>query len=380
MVIAADLNADNGVVHATDGVLLPFETVVDVAIDNGFNSLAASVIYAELMPVLTNPLASYTVFAPTDEAFEALAAWVGVSVADLLTEAVTPPEFLADVLAYHVLGAPVLAAELSNGAIVAPVSQTNTLKVTVKGSGEAFVNQAQITATDISCDNGVVHVLDGVLIPFETVVDVAIDNGFSTLATAVITAELLPALSDPYNLFTVFAPTNDAFDALATALDTDLAGILALPNLADVLLYHVVAGPVTAADLVDGPVPTLNGSDVVVDLTNGVMINDAMVTTADVFSDNGVVHIIDGVLLPPNLGINEETNTAIDVYPNPAKNSINFSGNESYDYTIINALGQVVSNGTSANQSITVSALENGMYTLVLSNAAGTKTSKFFKK
>ena len=332
------------------------------------------------MPVLTNPLATYTVFAPTDEAFEALAAWVGVSVADLLTEAVTPPEFLADVLAYHVLGAPVLAAELSNGAIVAPVSQTNTLKVTVKGSGEAFVNQAQITATDISCDNGVVHVLDGVLIPFETVVDVAIDNGFSTLATAVITAELLPALSDPYNLFTVFAPTNDAFDALATALDTDLAGILALPNLADVLLYHVVAGPVTAADLVDGPVPTLNGSDVVVDLTNGVMINDAMVTTADVFSDNGVVHIIDGVLLPPNLGVNEETNTAIDVYPNPAVNSINFSGNESYDYTIINALGQVVSNGTSANQSITISALENGMYTLVLSNAAGTKTSKFFKK
>jgi hypothetical protein len=127
-------------------------------------------------------------------------------------------------------------------------------------------------------------------------------------------------------------------------------------------------------------VPTLNGSDVVVDLTNGVMINDAMVTTADVFSDNGVVHIIDGVLLPPNLGVNEETNTAIDVYPNPAVNSINFSGNESYDYTIINALGQVVSNGTSANQSITISALENGMYTLVLSNAAGTKTSKFFKK
>ncbi|MCH1479606.1 MAG: fasciclin domain-containing protein [Crocinitomicaceae bacterium] len=380
MVVAADLNADNGVVHATDGVLLPFETVVDVAIDNGFTSLAASVIYAELMPVLTNPLASYTVFAPTDEAFEALAAWVGVSVADLLTEAVTPPEFLADVLAYHVLGAPVLAAELSNGAIVAPVSQTNTLKVTVKGSGEAFVNQAQITATDIACDNGVVHVLDGVLIPFETVVDVAIDNGFSTLATAVITAELLPALSDPYNLFTVFAPTNDAFDALATALDTDLAGILALPNLADVLLYHVVAGPVTAADLVDGPVPTLNGSDVVVDLTNGVMINDAMVTTADVFSDNGVVHIIDGVLLPPNLGVNEMSNTPIEVYPNPAVNSIQFSSDETFDFSIVNTLGQVVSNGKTSNQNISVSDLKDGMYTLVLSNAAGTKTSKFFKK
>ena len=87
-----------------------------------------------------------------------------------------------------------------------------------------------------------VHAVDGVLLPFETVVDVAIDNGFTTLTTAVATAELLPALTDPYNEFTVFAPTNDAFDALAVALDTDLAGILALPNLADVLLYHVVSG------------------------------------------------------------------------------------------------------------------------------------------
>jgi transforming growth factor-beta-induced protein len=332
------------------------------------------------MPVLTNPLASYTVFAPTDEAFEALAAWVGVSVADLLTEEVTPPEFLADVLAYHVLGAPVLAAELSNGAIVAPVSQTNTLKVTVKGSGEAFVNQAQVTATDISCDNGVVHVLDGVLIPFETVVDVAIDNGFSTLATAVITAELMPALTDPYALYTVFAPTNDAFDALATALDTDLAGILALPNLADVLLYHVVGAGVTSADLVDGPVTTLNGSDITVDLSNGVMINDATVTTPDVFADNGVVHIIDGVLLPPSAGIDEATDLMVNVYPNPAVNTIQFDGNESYNYSIVNALGQVVSEGTTLNQSIAVSNLDNGMYTLRLNNENGSLTSKFFKK
>jgi transforming growth factor-beta-induced protein len=380
MVVGADLTADNGVVHSVDAVLLPFETVVDVAIDNGFNSLAASVIYAELMPVLTNPLASYTVFAPTDEAFEALAAWVGVSVADLLTEEVTPPEFLADVLAYHVLGAPVLAAELSNGAIVAPVSQTNTLKVTVKGSGEAFVNQAQVTATDISCDNGVVHVLDGVLIPFETVVDVAIDNGFSTLTTAVITAELLPALSDPYSELTVFAPTNDAFDALAAALDTDLAGILALPNLSDVLLYHVVGGIVESSDLVNGPVPTLNGSNINVDLTSGVMINTSNVTTPDVEADNGIVHIIDAVLLPPSTGINEATDLVVNVYPNPAVNTIQFDGNESYSYSILNALGQVVSEGTTANQSIAVSNLDNGMYTLRLNNENGSLTSKFFKK
>ena len=260
------------------------------------------------------------------------------------------------------------------------MSQINDLKLTVKSSGEAFVNQAQITATDITCDNGVVHVLDGVLLPNETVVDVAIDNGFSTLATAVITAELMPALTDPYKLYTVFAPTNDAFDALATALDTDLAGILALPNLADVLLYHVVGVPVTSDILVDGPVSTLNGSDITVDLSNGVMINDATVTTPDVFADNGVVHIIDGVLLPPSAGIDEGADVVVNVYPNPAVNTIQFDGNESYNYSIVNALGQVVSEGTTTSQSIAVSNLDNGMYTLRLNNENGSLTSKFFKK
>ena len=380
MVVGADLTADNGVVHSVDAVLLPYETVVDVAIDNGFNALATAVITAELMPALTEPLAQYTVFAPTDQAFENLADAVGISIEDLFTPESIAPEELAQVLIYHVLGSEVLAADVTNGAIVNSLSQINDLKLTVKSSGEAFVNQAQITATDITCDNGVVHVLDGVLLPNETVVDVAIDNGFSTLATAVITAELMPALTDPYTLYTVFAPTNDAFDALATALDTDLAGILALPNLAEVLLYHVVGAPVTSDMLVDGPVATLNGSDITVDLSNGVMINDATVTTADVFADNGVVHIIDGVLLPPSAGIDEATDLVVNIYPNPAINTIQFDGNESYSYSIVNTLGQVVSEGTTSSQSIVVSNLENGMYTLRLNNENGSLSSTFFKK
>tara|TARA_B100000524_G_scaffold109228_1_gene52911 strand:+ start:2250 stop:3821 length:1572 start_codon:yes stop_codon:yes gene_type:complete len=380
MVVGADLTADNGVVHSVDAVLLPYETVVDVAIDNGFNALATAVITAELMPALTEPLAQYTVFAPTDQAFENLADAVGISIEDLFTPESIAPEELAQVLIYHVLGSEVLAADVTNGAIVNSLSQINDLKLTVKSSGEAFVNQAQITATDITCDNGVVHVLDGVLLPNETVVDVAIDNGFSTLATAVITAELMPALTDPYTLYTVFAPTNDAFDALATALDTDLAGILALPNLAEVLLYHVVGAPVTSDMLVDGPVATLNGSDITVDLSNGVMINDATVTTADVLADNGVVHIIDGVLLPPSAGIDEATDLVVNIYPNPAVNTIQFDGNESYSYSIVNNLGQVVSEGSTSSQSIVVSNLENGMYTLRLNNENGSLSSKFFKK
>ena len=351
-VTAPDLNADNGVVHSLDAVVLPNETVVDIAIDNGFNSLAAAVIYAELMPTLTNPLATYTVFAPTDQAFENLAAWVGIEesgvaydLTELLTPEVTPIEFMADVLAYHVLGtSSVLAADLSNGDIVSPLSITNNLKITVKASGDAFVNQAQITGTDIVAENGVVHILDGVVLPFETVVDVAINNGFTTLTTAVITAELLPALTDPYNLFTVFAPTNDAFDALATELGTDLTGVLALPNLADVLLYHVVSGDLDSGDLVNGPVPTLNGSDIIVDLSNGVMINDAMVSLPDLSADNGMVHVIDGVLLPTTAGINKNELNGFDIFPNPTADFINVKVEDFdlKDVSILNNVGQVV--------------------------------------
>src|SRR5690606_30106677 len=120
------------------------------------------------------------------------------------------------------------------------VSTTNTLKFTVKASGDVFVNQAQVTGTDIGADNGVVHILDAVVLPSETVVDIAIDNGFTSLTAAVVEAELLPTLVDPFATFTVFAPTDAAFDDLATALGTNLAGVLALPNLADVLTYHVL--------------------------------------------------------------------------------------------------------------------------------------------
>tara|TARA_B100001287_G_scaffold65918_1_gene53777 strand:- start:109 stop:1659 length:1551 start_codon:yes stop_codon:yes gene_type:complete len=380
MVIGADLTADNGVVHSIDAVLLPYETVIDIAIDNEFNSLATAVIAAGLMPTLTDPLAQFTVFAPTDQAFENLANTLNIPIEDLFTPESISPEDLAQVLIYHVLGSEVLAADVTNGAIIGSLSEINDLKLTVKSSGEAFVNQAKITATDIMSANGVVHVLDGVLLPNETVVDVAIDNGFSTLATAVITAELMPALTNPYNFYTVFAPTNDAFDTLASSLNTDLAGILDLPNLADVLLYHVVAGAVESTDLENGPVSTLNGSDITVDLSNGVMINTSNVTTPDVIADNGVVHIIDGVLLPPTAGINEVNDAVVNLYPNPAINTIQFEGNESYSYSIVNALGQIVSVGETSNQSVAVSNLKSGMYTLQLNNENGYLTSKFFKK
>jgi uncharacterized surface protein with fasciclin (FAS1) repeats len=185
---------------------------------------------------------------------------------------------------------------INNGDIVTPLNDANTIKLTATAGGDIFANQAQVELADVGADNGVVHAIDAVLLPVETVADVAIDNGFTTLTTAVVTAELLPALTAPFGEFTVFAPTNAAFDDLATALGTDLDGILALPNLGDILLYHVVGEELFSTDLSDGELTMLNGENTFIDLSDGIQINNATVQGPDNGADNGVVHIIDAVL------------------------------------------------------------------------------------
>lgn len=359
-VSAVDITSDNGTVHVLDAVVLPRETVVDVALDNGFSSLAAAVITAELLPVLTDPFAEYTVFAPTNDAFDSLAAGLNTDIPGLLALS-----NLSDILTYHVLAGEVAAADINNGDIVDAVSTTNTLKLTKTTMGDVFVNQAQVTSADIAADNGIVHVLNGVVLPSETVVDVALDNGFSTLATAVVTAELLPALTDPLAEYTVFAPSNEAFDNLATALGTDIAGLLALENLSTVLLHHVVSGTVLSTDLANGTVPTLSGLNVEVDITNGVMINSSNVTMADVTAENGVVHVVDRVIMPYPLGNNEVEASAIDVYPNPATDFIQIAGAQGQgSVTLFDITGKMIfneSNMTLTN-ALDVSGLTSGAY------------------
>lgn len=356
-VTMADVEAENGVVHVIDAVVLPSETVVDVAIDNGFTTLVAAVVEGRLLPALTDPFSTLTVFAPTNQAFDQLAAALGVNATDLLSD----PN-LVDVLTYHVLGTEVEAADVTNGAIVTPLNPANTLKMTKTTTGNVFANQAQVTTADVDADNGVVHVINSVLLPLETVVDVAIDNDFTALTAAVIKAELLPVLTNPLELFTVFAPTDQAFTNLATALNTDLNGILALPNLADVLTYHVVSGFVESTDLVNGPVETVNGADVIINLTGGVKVNDANVTTADVEADNGIVHIIDKVILETFLGLNEASKEKISMYPNPASDQVIIQGFDKGAYRIVNNLGEIVAQGTVNDGLVDVSKIANGIY------------------
>jgi uncharacterized surface protein with fasciclin (FAS1) repeats len=364
-VSAADLQADNGAVHVLDAVVLPNTTVADIAIGSpAHTTLVAAVIEARLLPALTNPFSQLTVFAPTNDAFNAALTALGITAPQLLAS-----PLLQDILLYHVIGSEVLSSDLSNGMIASPLNTANTLKVTIDGTS-VFVNQAQVVGADLSADNGVVHVLGEVVLPVETVADIAIGStAHTTLVAAVIEARLLPLLTDPFSEFTVFAPTNTAFNNLATSLGLTLNDILALPNLADILAYHVVSGTVLSTDLTAGPVPTLSGDNVIVSLTGGVKINDANVTTADLIADNGVVHVLDRVLLSTFLGIDEATSSIVNVYPNPFIESLSISGLENAEYTIVDNSGKIVLNGK-LNQAEVISTanLSAGVYMLSVSN------------
>ena len=377
MVTTADLIAANGVVHALDAVVLPSSTVADIAIDSPDHStLVAAVIEARLLPALTNPFASLTLFAPTNTAIDAALTALGITAADLLSSPT-----LADILLYHVLGSEVLSTSLTNGMLATPLNPSNTLKITIDGAN-VFVNQAQVTGADLMADNGTVHVLDAVVLPNSTVVDIAIGSpAHTSLVAAVIEAKLLPLLTDPFSEFTVFAPTNTAFDNLASALAVTLNDILALPNLADILAYHVVSGSVLSTALVSGPVPTLSGENIIVSLASGVKINDANVIVADLPADNGVVHVLDKVLLSSFLGIEEANNSDVTVFPNPFIEVVTISGVNNGLYTITDNTGKLVMSGkVNGIEVISTSSLSSGIYTMTATDNFMTKTSQIIKQ
>ncbi len=365
-VTAGDLNADNGVVHVINEVLIPVETVVDLALNNpGFDILLTAVIQEGLVPTLSNPLGNFTVLAPTDLAFTTLMDALNINAEQLLAL-----DNLTDILLYHVFGSQIAANDLTNGLLAAPLSSTNTLKVTVKNSGEIFFNQAQVVLGDVLAANGIVHVLSDVLLPVETVVDVAINNGFTYLAAALIQEELLPVLTNPLGSFTVFAPTNAAFDALAAQLNTNIEGLLALNNLSDVLLYHVTPGTLAAADLSNGPITMVSGEQAVISTSPSVTINQANVITANVSAFNGIVHVIDAVILP-NTGSANLTSLnkpQISVYPNPASQFVSFTGIDQATIKVVDLKGTEVLTANYSSSPLNISALNEGVYFIYINN------------
>ena len=244
----------------------------------------------------------FTVFAPTDAAFENLLSALSISAEDLLAQ----PQ-LADVLLYHVVAGLVMSGDLQNGMTAETLGGQ---MITVDLSEGVKINTSAVITADIKASNGVIHVIDTVLIPetfqlasatapLPSIVDIAVSNpDFSILVAALAKAELVEALQAE-GPFTVFAPTNAAFEALLGELGITAEELLGQPHLADVLLYHVVSGAVLSTDLQNGmTAETLGGQSITVDLTDGVKINKSTVEIADIQASNGVIHVIDSVLIP----------------------------------------------------------------------------------
>ena len=263
--------------------------ILETAAEAGnFETLLAAVEASDLTGTLEGS-GPFTVFAPTDEAFDALPD-------ETLNALLEDPEALADVLLYHVVPDRVPSDGLSEGQIV-QTAEGREFRVTLDGGPE--VNGVNVTQTDIEASNGVIHVVDAVLTPVEDNVDTAVEAGFETLVAAVQAAGLEDALRDPETRVTIFAPSEDAFDALP---DGALEDLLDDPEaLTEVLLYHVVEGRVFASDLEDGmDVTTLQGGTVTTSLDYGAQVNDASIEDTDKLTSNGVIHRIDEVLLPPD--------------------------------------------------------------------------------
>merc|ERR1712039_558541 len=170
------------------------------------------------------------------------------------------------------------------------------------------INDATVVKPDVLASNGVVHVVDGVLLPpkaakvEKNIVELAqsVDD-LSTLVTAVVAGDLVETLSSP-GPFTVFAPLNSAFAALPEGTLNTLLKPENKDQLVDILTYHVVGAKALSTDLSDGQtITTVEGKDVTVSIGKSVKINDATVVKPDVLASNGVVHVVDGVLLPPSI-------------------------------------------------------------------------------
>lgn len=302
VLLAAALGASTTLLQACGGSDDEHQpNIVELAQGNpDLSILAEAVVAAGLAPTLST--GTITVFAPTNAAFAALLSELGVTKEALLANR----PLLTAVLTYHVLGSKVARADVPLGKAITPVSggffkieSANGLKIT---DGRNRVST--ITATDIQASNGVVHLVDRALLPADKdiVATASALPDFSILVEAVVAAGLVNTLQGA-GPFTVLAPTNAAFAALLTELGVSKAALLAdTALLTKVLTYHVVPARVLKAELpvntaiatVQGQSFTVNASLVITDQT----LRTSGLAATDVFTSNGVIHVVDRVLLP----------------------------------------------------------------------------------
>jgi len=301
-VVKANVVTSNGVIHIIDSVLRLYPDTVQNIIDDSDDHLTLSFLLGltGLNETLKDATA-VTVFAPTDDAFNAVPD-------KLLNILASDPVLLTNVLLYHVVGSSAPSSSLNDGDMLD--SLFSPYQLTVKIDNGVYImdgagNMGEVTVPDLMAVNGYVHVIDTVLLPYEIIYMNIVEtvNSFenlTTLYTAVGAAGLVDALSDNTTNLTVLAPNNKAFDMLDNGvLDRLLANT---EDLADLLGYHVIPGYILSSDLSDGAtVTTLQGEDLTVKIDGGVYFVDAngdesMVIQADIMATNGVIHIINNVL------------------------------------------------------------------------------------
>ena len=321
-VTATDIQADNGVIHVIDAVLMPpadatpsESTIVNIAAaDERFTTLVAALGATGLDTVLASETDTFTVFAPTDAAFEAMGS---ANVTALLGDL----DNLTEILQQHVIidaAVDAVTAYSLSGNAATTVGGAE-VPISISSKRELRVGGAKVIIADIHASNGVIHVIDTVIVgaaglptPTLNIVEVATAaGGFEILLELLSEADLDGALTDADKSFTVFAPTDAAFQKLGVF---PLAFLLGNPAiLADTLLYHVYADSVVLAD---GAISVAASDQSILEMANataeksggrtalslsdtGLTVNLASVTSANVMASNGVIHVIDKVMLPP---------------------------------------------------------------------------------
>lgn len=286
------------------------KSIADIAIENSeTDSLVVALQAAGLVTTFQNP-GTYTVFAPTNQAFREFLMDGGYSdIADI------PVTALDAVLKYHVLGSEVKSGDLTDNTYgvtlntASPDMDATVVEVDVTG-GVKLNNNATVQTANVEASNGVIHIINKVITP-KNVVELALsDERFSSLVAALTAYDFgyVDILSDANGTFTIFAPTNDAFDDL---LDSNPAwnslADIDSTTLASVLTYHVInTGNVQSSELSQGQtLSPLNMGTLTVDLTDGAKLQtsnmmqaDVKISVTDVQGTNGVIHAVDQVLLP----------------------------------------------------------------------------------
>jgi transforming growth factor-beta-induced protein len=299
-IVTKDVESSNGVIQAIDTVLVPQTIVQTMMNTSSLSTLTAAVQMANLTDTL-NGTGPFTVFAPTNSALANSTYVNGLLAANDTAN-------LTKLLTYHVVPYRVVIGNDTNSSLLKSVEGSDLVMI-VNASG-TYINGAKVVTSNIICSNGVVNIIDQVLIPPKTILETAMANGnLSKLAGAIAAANLTDTLNGT-GPFTVFAPTDAAFNALDQSVLNRLT-TSDKANLTKLLTYHVVPGMVMSFDMKNGTLTTVEGEKLNVTVNgSNITVGNVTVSTTDIITTNGVIHVIDKVLVPPSMNLTAAGNSS----------------------------------------------------------------------